>query len=247
LASRHPRCQQTLQELVKAIDAGEDTPELVKSDGARTQLWGERMRQYEQWLASVDPDNRWGGLERELDEESNTVRWVSSQTAQSDAPTESVVVSPSDVVVTASAGADGGDSASSDGLVVHQGNVFVKETAMVGHPWRSHFWRVTRNADGGGWTVHKWQRAATDVASLPSTPSVVIRVPPPVGGAVVAVCQDDTEFMERKRGKHRGVLKLVIAASGKRDRHVTFKADVGSAAERDVDAAAKAWRDAFAT
>jgi hypothetical protein len=236
----------TLQELVKAIDAGEDTPEFVKSDGALTQLWGERMRQYEQWLAGVDPDNRWGGLERELDEESNTVRWVSSQTAQSDAPTESVVVSPSDVVVTASAGADGGDSASSDGLVVHQGNVFVKETAMVGHPWRSHFWRVTRNADGGGWTVHQWQRAATDVASLPSIPSAVIRVPPPVGGTV-AVCQDDTEFMERKRGKHRGVLKLVIAASGKRGRHITFRADVGSAAERDVDVAAKAWRDAFAT
>jgi hypothetical protein len=53
--------------------------------------------------------------------------------------------------------------------------------------------------------------------------------------------------MERKRGKHCGVLKLVIAANGKRDRHVTFRADVGSAAERDVDVASKAWRDAFAS
>jgi hypothetical protein len=234
-----------LKELIDIIDAGEITPEFVESEGQRKQLWGNRMRQYVQWLASVDPDNRWGGLERELDEESNTVRWVSLQTAQSDAPTESAE-SLSDVVVTTSAGADDGDSASSDAIVVHQGNVFVKETATFGHPWRSRYWRVTRNDDGCGWTVHQWQRAATDVVSPPGTPSAVILVPPPVGGTIVAVCQDDTEFMERKRGKHRGVLKLVIAASGKRDRHVTFKADVGSASVADLDSAARAWRDAFA-
>jgi hypothetical protein len=225
-----------LKELLEAIDAGEETPEFVKSDRYREQLWGDRMRQYERWLAKADPDRKWGRLERELDDESNTVRWVLPATLSDS--------SHSDDIAESSAGVIRGDIRSDD-AVVHQGNVFVKETAPFGHPWRSRYWHVTRNtdSDGGGWTIHQWHRAAANASSPHGSPSAVIRVPPVDSG--VAVCQVDLEFMERKRGKHRGVLKLITAASG--ERHITFKPDVGSATEADVEGAAKAWRVAFAS
>jgi hypothetical protein len=173
-------------------------------------------------------------------------------------PASTALHAPTGAHVPASATANVGDCGlkGADVVTVHQGNVLVKETAKFGgHPWRSHFWRITRNEDtrgsggsgGGGWTVHQWRHAAAaDAKTSPQgPPSVVIQVPPPVGG--IAVCEDDLEFMERKRGKHRGVLKLTVAVSGKSDRHIMFKADVGSATQADVDVATKAWRVAFAS
>jgi hypothetical protein len=240
-----------LKDLIEAIVAGENTPEFVKSDGDRKQLWGERMRQYEKWLAEADSDRTWGGLERELDDESNTVRWVLPATRQiwvSDLTASAASQQLQDG--TESTARVGGIDDGSKDAVVHQGNVFIKETATFGHPWRSRFWRVTRNSVDGGWLVRQWQRAADDASSLQGPPSVVIRVPLVSSSGwfgSVTVCQDDREFMKRKRGKHRGVLKLALVANSKGDRHITFKADVGSTAEADVEAAAKAWRIAFAS
>jgi hypothetical protein len=217
---------EALKDLMDAIDAGDNTPEFVSAGGSNQQLWGERMRQFKEWLSKADPDSKWGGLERELDDESGTLRWVlpeSVSAVQVDSHDDGV---QSPGVGGAVVGGSAPDGSSAKG--VHQGNVFVKETAAFGHPWRSRFWRVARNDDAeGGWSVHQWRRTVDGDRSPQGTPSAILSVPRRVGG--VAACVHDTAFIERKQGKHRGVLKLTVT-DGKNTRQINFKADMGGAA-----------------
>ena len=242
-----------LEELVEAIVSGEETPEFCQQEGlscSHEQLWGARIRQYEEWLATVDPHNKWGGLERELDDESNKVRWVLPLSTLAE-----VDVFKSDVVEGSSALDDGGggDAAGAgstavvdvlrgtDGQEVHRGDVFVKETRVtaLGHPWRSRHWRVMQNDNGGGWTVEQWRYDPDSRQSGKRQRPDVIRVPATTAGGSTEVCRNATDFMRSKRGKHVGVLELTTTTMG---RVLLFKADVRRASDGDGndDAAAAA-------
>eukprot|EP00037_Helgoeca_nana_P031072 m.392407 g.392407 ORF g.392407 m.392407 type:complete len:214 (+) comp28323_c0_seq9:743-1384(+) len=184
----------------------------------RKQLSGAAMRQYEDWLASVDKTRDWGGLGREVDDDTDTVIWV----LPDDATASASAAGPLPAVAGAAQPA-----------VLYQGDVCVKRSGKFSHQWHDAHWRLVANPDGSRELQH-WRRNPGEAPDRPPLFQRSVDAPAPT------ICTVAAAYNARKPGKYVGVLQLIPTVGGE---PVLFRPDVADPADAAV--AASAWTAAL--
>jgi hypothetical protein len=204
-----------------AYGLGADDPAFVDlARERREQLSGAAMRQYEDWLASVDKTREWGGLGREVDDDNDTVIWVlpDDSTASAAGPP----VGPQPAVAGAAQPA-----------VLCQGDVCVKRSGKFNHQWHDAHWRLVANP-GSDRALLQWRRNPGEAPDRPPVSQRSVDAPAPT------ICTAATAYNARKPGKYVGVLELNPTVGGE---SMLFRPDFADPAV--TAAAASEWTAAF--